>query len=264
MEAAELICDVEGGIATITFNRPEVMNAFSDEMRGALHQHLESIAGDPAVRCVVLTGAGNAFCAGGDVASMVQLQAENNTEVVEERMQVGSQVMQLIRRLPQPVVAAVNGAAAGGGLNLALGCDLRLASEDAIFSQAFVKIGLVPDWGGFHFLTQLVGTAKALELMMTGDRIDAHQALALGLVNQGYGRDEFRDRARTFAERLAAGPAEAIARIKEGVYVGAERSLAEALSFEYRAQRSLFLGEDAREGMQAFVEKRRPKFGGSP
>ena len=263
MAEQELDCSVEAGVATITFNRPEVMNAFSDDMRADLLGHLERIGGDPSVRCVVLTGAGAAFCAGGDVASMAKLQDDNDRQVVEGRMQVGSQVMQLIRRLPQPVIAAINGAAAGGGLNLALGCDLRLASEDAIFSQAFVKIGLVPDWGGFHFLPQLVGTAKALELMMTGDRIDAQEALALGLVNQVYPREEFRDRAREFAQRLSEGPEGAIARIKEGVYLGAEQTLVEALSFEYRAQRALFLGDDAREGMRAFVEKRKPRFGRS-
>lgn len=260
MSEPELIYDFRDGIATITFNRPKVKNAFTDAMRMDLLAHLERIARDSAVRCVMLTGAGDAFCAGGDVASMAALQAAGDTEVVEGRMQVASQVVQLLRRLPQPVVAAVNGAAAGGGLNLALGCDLRVASETAIFSQAFVKIGLVPDWGGFHFLTRLVGTAKALELMMSGDRIDANEAKTLGLVNQVYPAAEFQEKSRAFASRFARGPSETLARIKEGVYLGARESLADSLGFEFRAQRSLFLGDDAREGMQAFVEKRGPQF----
>ena len=178
-----LLFELSDGIVILTLNRPGVMNAFEDGMREALFQRLEACADDPAVRCVVITGAGRAFSAGGDIASMAQLQAQNDLSVVEARMAIAGQVIQQIRRMPQPVLAAVNGAAAGGGMNLALACDMRIASDKAVFAESFVKIGLVPDWCGFDFLTKLIGTAKAMELMMLGDRIDAAEALRLGLVN---------------------------------------------------------------------------------
>jgi len=249
------------GVATITLNRPEAMNAFEDGMRETLLERLESFSTDPAVRCIVITGAGKAFCAGGDIISMAALQDNNDTSVVEERMSLAARVIQTIKEMRQPVIASVNGAAAGGGMNLALACDMRLASDRAIFAESFVKIGLIPDWGGFSLLPQLIGTAKAMELMMLGDRIDADTALRLGLLNHVYPHDEFVDSVSTFAQRLATGPSETLARIKEGVYLGARTSLADGLAYEYRTQRQMFLSENAREGMRAFIEKRAPVFG---
>ena len=165
--------------------------------------------------------------------------------------------------MPQPVIAAVNGAAAGAGANLALSCDLRLGSERALFAESFVRIGLVPDWGGFFFLPRLVGTAKALELMLTGDRINAEEGLRLGLLNRVSPTERFQEDVLAFARRLANGPAGAVARIKAGVYQGATVSLEESLAYEYRAQRAAFLSADAREGMRAFLDKRPPAFGKS-
>lgn len=257
---SELLCHTEAGVATLTFNRPKVKNAFSDTMRVSLVGHLETLAIDPHVRCVVITGAGDAFCAGGDIASMVKLQDDDDNSIVAERIQVAAQAVQLIRRMSKPVIAAVNGAAAGGGMNLALACDMRLGCESAFFAESFVKIGLVPDWGGFSFLPQLVGTAKAMELMMSGERIDAQQALSLGLINQLYPDGAFRAEVAAFAKRLASGPANTLARIKEGVYLGASASLEQSLSYELRTQKAVFLHDDAREGMRAFMEKRPPKF----
>lgn len=247
-------------IGILTLNRPEVMNAFSDTMRAQLLNQLEQFATDRGVRCVIITGAGRAFCAGGDIASMAKLQDDHTTQVVEQRMVLGSQVVQLLRRMPQPIIAAVNGAAAGAGANLALSCDFRLGSDKALFSESFVKIGLVPDWGGFFFLSRLVGTAKAMELMMTGDRIRAAEALRLGLLNQVYPLESFWEDTLNFARKLATGPAETLARIKEGVYLGATASLEQALAYEYRAQKAAFLSDDAREGMRAFLDKRQPEF----
>ena len=256
-----LLFQLSDGIAILTLNRPEVMNAFEDGMREALFQRLEACADDPAVRCVVITGAGRAFSAGGDIASMAQLQAQNDLLVVEARMAIAGQVIQQIRRMPQPVLAAVNGAAAGGGMNLALACDMRIASDKAVFAESFVKIGLVPDWGGFDFLTKLIGTAKAMELMMLGDRIDAAEALRLGLVNRVVADEGFREETANLARRLADGPPATLAAIKEGVYRGVGSSLPETLSYEYNTQRHLFLSDNAREGMQAFLEKRPAKYG---
>ncbi len=261
MNEQKILIAVDDGVATITLNRPKVMNAFEDSMRERLFECLENFAADRTVRCVVITGAGKAFCAGGDIASMAALQEANDTAVVEGRMAIAGQIVQLLRRMPQPVIAAVNGAAAGGGMNLALACDIRLGSDRALFAESFVKIGLIPDWGGFAFLTRLVGTAKAMELMMTGERVDAAESLRLGLFNRVFPADSFTDEVAGFARRLAAGPPETLAGIKKGVYLGADRSLTDALAYEYRTQRTVFLSDDAREGMRAFVDKRPPKFG---
>ena len=261
MSENQVLTEIIDHVGILTLNRPDVMNAFSDTMRGQLLGQLEQFSTDRDVRCVVITGAGRAFCAGGDIASMAKLQDENTTAVVEQRMVLGSQVVQLLRRMPQPVIAAVNGAAAGAGANLALSCDFRLGSDKALFSESFVKIGLVPDWGGFFFLSRLVGTAKAMELMMTGDRIKSEEALRLGLLNHIYPLESFREETLDFARKLATGPVETLARIKEGVYLGATASLEQALAYEYRAQKAAFLSDDAREGMRAFLDKRAPEFG---
>ena len=256
-----LLFELSEGVAILTLNRPEVMNAFEDGMREALLERLEECAKDPAARCIVLTGAGRAFSAGGDITSMAKLQKENNLSIVETRMKLASRVVQHIRRMPQPVLAAINGAAAGGGMNLALACDMRIASDKAVFAQSFVKIGLVPDWGGFDFLTKLVGTSKAMELMMLGDRIDATEAHRLGIVNRVVPENAFRDETKNFARCLANGPPETLSAIKVGIYQGMESTLPETLSYEYETQRRLFLRDDAREGMKAFLEKRSAVYG---
>ena len=256
-----LLYDCTDKVATLTFNRPNVLNAFSDDMRAALLERLRAIATDDAVRCVVLTGAGKAFSAGGDVPNMVALQEANDEETIPRRINMAADVMQTISRLPKPVIACVNGAAAGGGMNLALGCDMRFGSTKAFFSSAFVKIGLVPDWGGFHALPRIVGSAKAMELMMTGDRVLAEEALSLGMLNRVVEPDALTETTQTFAARLAAGPAEALAEIKAGVSFGQSASLADVFELEKRVQTRLFLTDDAREGMRAFVEKRPTRFG---
>jgi len=263
MNEQRILTDIENGIATITLNRPKAMNAFEDGMRETLLEQLDSFSSDPSVRCIVITGAGKAFCAGGDIVSMAALQDNNDTAVVEERMSLAGRVVQTIKSMRQPVIAAINGAAAGGGMNLALACDIRLASERAIFAESFVKIGLIPDWGGFSLLPQLVGTAKAMELMMLGDRIDAAEAQRLGLLNHVYPHDDFNDAVGRFAHRLASGPPETLSRIKKGIYLGARESLADGLAYEYRTQRKIFLSDNAREGMRAFIEKRTPEFDSS-
>ena len=244
------------GIARIAINRPDKRNAVSPEARNALIEAVSNALGDNTVRAIVISSTEGHFCAGGDIVSMAALQDRNDTAVVEERMTLAARIVQTIKGMPQPVIAAVNGAAAGGGMNLALACDMRLASDRAIFAESFVKIGLVPDWGGFSLLPQLVGTAKAMELMMLGDRIDASEAHQLGLVNRVVPDETFREEAAKLARRLAGGPAETLSAIKEGIYRGAESTLSETLSYEYKTQRRLFLREDAREGMKAFLEKR--------
>ncbi len=261
MSAPQILFDVAGHVATVTLNRPEAMNALAGDMRQILLQGLAGYANDANVRCIVITGAGTAFCAGGDIAAMTKWQAESDTSVLEATLETAEAVVRLLRALPQPVIAAVNGPAAGGGMNMALACDMRLGCDKTLFSESFVKIGLIPDWGGFQSLTRLVGTAKAMELMMTGDRIGAEDALRLGLLNQLFPMDSFTEKVQAFAQRLASGPPQALAAIKRGVYFAAQASLNEVLDYEHENQAALILSEDAREGMRAFMEKRPPAFG---
>lgn len=252
---------VAEGVATITLNRPEAMNAFAGSMREDLEARLREAAADRHVRCVVITGAGNAFCAGGDIASMAELQARDDFSVTAARMATVARIVTLLQEIPKPVIAAINGAAAGGGMNLALACDFRYAAASARFAESFVKIGLVPDWGGHYLLTRLVGPARAMELMMSGERIDADTALRLGLVNQVFTDAAFHAEVQTRARLLASGPAAALAAIKRGVQAALNGTLAESLAYELAAQRAAFLSKDAREGMRAFLDKRAPVFG---
>lgn len=260
MNQPQLLFETTEGVGTIIFNRPEAMNAFGGTMREDLLAALSRAQADSSVRCVVVTGTGRAFCAGGDIASMVELQARDDTQTIVRRIHIGAEIVTLIRAMSKPVIAAVNGAAAGAGMNLALACDMRLAAESARFSASFVKIGLVPDWGGTHFLAQIVGTAKAMELMMTGDRLDAAEAMRLGIVNRVIADAVFHDEVMAFARRLASGPADTLAHIKRATYIGAAGTLAAALEAEEKSQVELFLAANAREGMRAFIEKRSPKF----
>ena len=257
----EILYAVANRIATITFNRPEVRNAFGDSTRDKLLLLLEQAEADNEVHCVVLTGAGKSFAAGGDVKGMQDLQLAEDTQVLVKRILVAARVIKLMRRMTTPVIAAVNGPAAGGAMNLALACDIRYASDSAFFAESFVKIGLVPDWGGHYFLTRIVGTSRAMELMMLGERIQAADALRLGLVNEVFPTATFHEHVRARALSLAAGPRDAIATIKRGVYSGATGSLSDTLNFEEAAQKEAFLSADAREGVAAFVQKRAPKFG---
>ena len=248
-------------VATITLNRPQVMNALGGTMREDVFDYLREAEQDATVGVVVITGAGEAFCAGGDIAAMVELQARDDVAPITDRIALAGAVIEFMRGMGKPVIAAVNGVAAGGGMNLALACDIRYGSEHARFSESFVKIGLVPDWGGHYLLTRLVGTSHALELMMTGERIDAEQACRLGIINQVFAAASFMAEVHTRAQRLAAGPAAALAAIKRGVYLGAEATLTATLAYEQQTQTRLFLAPDAREGMRAFLDKRKPQFG---
>ena len=263
MSDPQILFDVSDHIATITLNRPEAMNALAGDMREVILGHLETCAAVPDVRCIVITGAGRAFCAGGDIAAMAAKQDIGDISEMGGTLVTVEAVVTLLRGIPKPVIAAVNGAAAGGGMNMALACDIRLGCEKTLFSESFVKIGLIPDWAGFGSLTELVGAAKAMELMMTGERIRAEEAHRLGLLNQLYPMDTFRDDVQAFAKTLASGPPQALAAIKRGVYAAANASLAEVLAFERKNQLELILSDDSREGMRAFLEKRAPKFSSS-
>jgi enoyl-CoA hydratase/carnithine racemase len=256
-----LVTETEG-IVTITLNRPDKLNAFIGHMRRDLAEALEHAGSDRGVRVVIITGAGRAFCAGGDVRFMADLMERRDSEEFARILGAGRRVITAIRHMTKPVIAAVNGPASGAGSNLAFACDLRVASSEATFSQSFVKVGLVPDWGGTFFLPRLVTPNKACELFFLGESIDAGEALRLGIVNQVVAPEELESATMQLAERLRLAPPIALAAAKQAVYTSEAADLEEMLRYETEAQLRCFESEDGHEGVHAFLEKRDPLFTG--
>jgi enoyl-CoA hydratase/carnithine racemase len=252
----------DSGIVTITLNRPEKLNALVGHMRRDLAEALEAAGKDRMIRVVVITGAGRAFCAGGDVAYMAELVQRQDTEEFARLLGSARRVVAAIRQMTKPVIAAVNGPASGAGCNLALACDLRIASTTATFSQSFVKIGFHPDWGGTYFLPRLVTPNRACEMFFLGEVIDADEAFRLGLVNRVVSPDALKSTTQTLAERLHNAPPISIAAAKQAVYMSGKAELEEMLRYETEAQLRCFESKDGVEGLQAFLEKRSPKFTG--
>lgn len=250
-------------ILTITLNRPEKLNAFIGHMRRDLAEALEHAGSDRGVRVVIITGAGRAFCAGGDIGFMADLIERRDTEEFSRLLGSARRVVTAIRQMTKPVIAAVNGPASGAGCNLALACDLRIASTEATFSQSFVKIGLHPDWGGTYFLPHLVSPNKACEMFFLGDAIDADEALRLGIVNRVVAPDDLAEATSELATRLRDASPISIAAAKQAVYLGQSAELEEMLRYETEVQLRCFESEDGREGIRAFLEKRSPKFTGN-
>lgn len=253
-----------GPVALVTLDRPDRLNALEPVLKEEIPRALREATGDPDVRVVVLTGAGRAFCAGADIAYLRELAERRDVEALGELVAAGGEIAALIRGARQPVIAAVNGAAAGGGANLALACDLRIASATASIGQTFSRIGLMPDWGGTFFLPRLVGTSRALELMWTGRMVGAAEALELGLFDRVVPPESLEEETLAFAVSLAGGSPDAVARTKAAVYTASGGGLEEALGAELAGQRELFAGPDAEEGLRAFLEKRAPRFGRVP
>jgi enoyl-CoA hydratase/carnithine racemase len=248
------------GILTITLDRAEKLNAFAGHMRRDLGETLERAGSDDDVRVVVITGAGRAFCAGGDVAAMDDMMAREDADEFARTLGAGRRVVTAIREMVKPVVASINGVASGAGFNLALACDLRIAAESARFSQSFVKVGLHPDWGGTYFLPRMVPSNIACEMFFLGDAIDSSRALALGLVNRVVPDDQLAAETERLAVRLRDAPPESIAAAKHAVYMSHHAELEEMLQYETEAQLRCFQTTDAREGVRAFLEKRAPRF----
>ena len=252
--------EIDGPVATLTLDRPESLNALTVPVKVALREALESIASDRAVRAVILTGAGRAFCAGQDLAERESPDAAPLDVEVRDRY---NPIIRAIRSMGQPVIAAVNGVAAGAGASLAFACDLRIAAEEARFVLAFGRIALVPDSGATWFLPRLVGPAKAAELALVGDPLDAAEALRLGLVSKVVPVDRLLHEARAMASRLAEGAPLALALTKEALQRSSTIDLDEALEGEAKLQGIAGASADHAEGLVAFKEKRRPRFSGT-
>jgi 2-(1,2-epoxy-1,2-dihydrophenyl)acetyl-CoA isomerase len=251
--------EADGPVATLTLDRPEALNALTVPVKVALRDALESIAQDRAIRAVILTGAGRAFCAGQDLAEREQPDAAPLEEEVRERY---NPIIRALRSMGQPVIAAVNGVAAGAGASLALACDLRIAAESARFVLAFGRIGLVPDSGASWFLPRLVGAARAAELALLNDPVDAAEALRLGLVSRVVPAGELMPEARALAVRLAESAPLALALTKQALDRSMSIELDEALEGEARLQGIAGASADHAEGLAAFREKRPPRFEG--
>jgi enoyl-CoA hydratase/carnithine racemase len=250
------------GIQTITLNRPEKLNAFIGHMRRDLAEALEHASSDRNVRVVVITGAGRAFCAGGDVAFMAELMQRRDAEEFSRILGAGRRVILALRQMTKPVIASINGPASGAGCNLAFACDLRIAASNATFSQSFAKVGLHPEWGGTYFLPRLVTPNKACEMFFLGESINAEEALRLGIVNRVVAPEELGAATLELAERLRAAPPIALAAAKHAVYASDAADLEEMLRYETEVQLRCFESDDGHEGVQAFLEKRAPRFTG--
>ncbi|MGD6818253.1 enoyl-CoA hydratase-related protein [Metabacillus sp. 84] len=247
----------KNGTAWLTLNRPDKLNAFTGQMNKEIVQALKAASSNEEIRCLVITGEGRAFSSGEDLGSIGE--ETDHGEIVRTRY---NPMVKALAAFPKPVIAAVNGVAAGAGFSLALACDFRIASEKASFIQSFIHVGLVPDSGNHFYLPRIIGTAKALELALLGEKIDSRQAKELGLVTLIVEPDLLEQETAAFADRLAAMPTAAIGLIKRAIHGSFNATLDEMLEKEAQYQRIAGLSEDHREGTAAFLEKRKPQFSG--
>jgi enoyl-CoA hydratase/carnithine racemase len=263
----ELLATLVGGVVTLTLNRPAARNALSDTLSPALREMFARLAGMPEARCLVLTGAGTAFCAGGDVKGMGgpsrHADAPRSTEeAVADLTRRQQSLTGALYSLPMPTIAALPGPAAGAGLSIALACDIRIAAESAFVTTGFRNVALSGDYGASFFLTQLVGTAKARELFYTAARVTAADCLALGIVNRVVPDDRLHDEAASLARELASGPTVAFRHMKQNLDRALREELPACLAAEAAGTVASAQTEDHREAVRAFIEKRRPLFSG--
>ncbi|MES2558084.1 MAG: enoyl-CoA hydratase-related protein [Bacteroidota bacterium] len=255
----ELKITHSNGVCTITLNRPEVFNSFNKVMAIALQDALDDCASNDEVRAIVITGEGKAFCAGQDLAEATDPNGPELQSIVRDHY---NPIIERIRAIEKPVIAAVNGVAAGAGANIALACDLTIAKHSASFIQAFSKIGLIPDSGGTFFLPRIVGMQKALGLMMTGDKVTAEQADAMNMIYKAVSDESFEEEVTKLAETLAKMPTRGLGLTKKAVNQSFSNDLTGQLALEEELQTEAGQTEDFSEGVNAFLEKRKPEFVG--
>src|SRR6266566_3843724 len=257
-----LLVEQDGAVLTITMNRPEKLNAFNDVVLQEMTEVVEAVAQDDTIRCVVITGAGRAFGSGQDLTSFAQRSNTGDALKVSEHLTKYHRLVLALRAMPKPVIAAVQGVAAGISCNIALACDLRLAADDARFLEAFARIGLVPDGGGGYFLPRLVGVGRAMEIAMLADEVSGAEAERIGLVNKCVPLAEFETAVTAFAQRLANGPTRTYALIKKQIYTSAEADFQTALQLEGALQEMAFETEDHKNAIMAFLQKRKTEYKG--
>lgn len=255
----EIIKTIVNGVCTLKLNRPEVFNSFNRPMAMQLQKALDECELNDDVRTIVITGEGKAFCAGQDLGEAVDPEGPELRTIVKEHY---NPIILRIRSIEKPIIAAVNGVAAGAGANIALACDLTIAKKSASFIQAFSKIGLIPDSGGTFFLPRIIGFQKALGLMMTGDKLSADQAEQMNLIYKVVEDDTFEEAYKTLAETLAAMPTRGLGLTKKAVNASWTNDLSSQLDLEEELQTEAGETYDFREGVNAFLEKRKPEFKG--
>ena len=262
VKSSTVLEERSGAVVTLRLNRPAKLNALNPEMCRALVHGLLRAADDKSVRAVVLTGAGRGFCSGGDINYIHEARTRRSVREFEALLSAGKEICLAIASMPKLVIAAVNGPAAGGGMSLALACDLRIASDQGMFKQAFAQLGLYPDLGATFFLPRLVGMSRASELFYTSERLSADEARRIGIVYQVFPHEKFDEETRNFAQQLAEGPPLAYRDVKRTMIGEAHQALGDAIDEENRLQLHCFLSDDCGEGLTAFLEKRTPRFRG--
>ena len=255
----EIIVTILNGVCELKLNRPSVYNSFNQAMAFSLQKALDEAELNEEVRAIVITGEGKAFCAGQDLAEAMDPEGPALQSIVKDHY---NPIIERIRAIEKPIIAAVNGVAAGAGANIALACDITIAKKSASFIQAFSKIGLIPDSGGTFFLPRIVGSQKALALMMTGDKISAEQADAMNMIYKAVEDDAFEAEVKSFSETIAALPTRGLGLTKKAVNASFNNTLTQQLALEEELQTEAGQTYDFREGVNAFLEKRKPQFKG--
>jgi 2-(1,2-epoxy-1,2-dihydrophenyl)acetyl-CoA isomerase len=255
----DIIVTNNNGVRTLKLNRPSVFNSFNQSMAFALHKELDEAEKDTSVRTIVITGEGKAFCAGQDLAEVMDPNGPELPSIVKDHY---NPIIERIRKIEKPIIGAVNGVAAGAGANIALACDITIAKKSASFIQAFSKIGLIPDSGGTFFLPRLIGFQKAAALMMTADKVSADEAVSLNMIYKTVEDDSFEAEVNVFAEKLAQMPTKGLGLTKRALNASITNNLVEQLAVEGELQTQAGKTYDFNEGVNAFLEKRNPVFKG--